>query len=116
MRGEREAFRTRGALLRVHSTLGLCPHPLPWRVRKYCASIAPCHPSSFAGKTTYLAPSAPETTVFLDTHSAFREIITDSPPEHGSVGGLRRSLGSDEGAVSEQGFRPLAHGMGRMVW
>ena len=24
-------------------------------------------------------------------HSAFREIITDSPPEHGSVGGLRRS-------------------------
>ena len=29
------------ALLRVHSTLGLCPHPLPWRVRKSCASIAP---------------------------------------------------------------------------
>ena len=50
-----KAFRARSAPLCVHSTLGLCPHPLPWRLRKSRAPSAPCHPSLLAGKTTNLA-------------------------------------------------------------
>ena len=52
--------------------------------------------------------------VFLKPQYSFdlRDIITDSPPERGSVGGSRRSLGSDEGAASESGwFRLVSHGM-----